>query len=107
MRKEREKVWESRGNGGARYDLSNDLHFIGCDSPATIHLLIGTKQYTVSAKNLIIEVQENLCILALSAFFSNADDPLQWILGYSFIREYCHVSDMNARKVGFAKARQD
>ncbi|EYC31175.1 hypothetical protein Y032_0004g1998 [Ancylostoma ceylanicum] len=91
---------------GAQYDLSNDLYFIECDAPAAVKFLIGTMQYTVGAKNLIIEVQENLCILALSRS-SSPEDPPQWIFGYPFIREYCHVFDMSARKVGFAKARQD
>ncbi|KAL6731301.1 hypothetical protein Aduo_002179 [Ancylostoma duodenale] len=91
---------------GAQYDLSNELYFIKCDAPAAINFLIGTKQYTVGAKNLIIEVQENLCILALSHFWSE-ENPNQWILGYPFIREYCHVFEVNAKKIGFAKARQD
>ncbi|EYB82706.1 hypothetical protein Y032_0353g3303 [Ancylostoma ceylanicum] len=91
---------------GAEYDLLNDLYFIECDAPAAINFLIGTKEYTVGAKNLIIEVQENLCILALS-HLSNGDKPPQWIIGYPFIREYCHVYDMDARKIGFAKARQE
>ncbi|EYC17889.1 hypothetical protein Y032_0029g1940 [Ancylostoma ceylanicum] len=88
-----------------RYDLSNELYFIECDAQPAINFLIGKKKYTVRAKNLIIEVQENLCILALSHFSSAEQIEPQWFLGYPFIREYCLVFEMEAKKVGFSKAR--
>ncbi|EYC42072.1 hypothetical protein Y032_0545g3251 [Ancylostoma ceylanicum] len=91
---------------GAQYDQSNDLYFIGCDAPAALNFTIGTKQYTVGAKNLIIKVQKDVCILGLS-HWSGSDLDGHWLLGDPFVREYCHVYDLAAKKIGFVKAIQD
>ncbi|EPB70507.1 eukaryotic aspartyl protease [Ancylostoma ceylanicum] len=91
---------------GAQYDRLNDLYFIGCDTPAAVNFTIGTKQYTVGAENLIIKVKEDLCILGLS-HWSETDIDAHWLLGDPFIREYCHIYDLEEKKIGFAKAIQD
>ncbi|EPB77637.1 eukaryotic aspartyl protease [Ancylostoma ceylanicum] len=93
---------------GAEYDQSKDLYFIDCDAPATITFEIGAKKYTVNSENLIIEVEGKLCVLALSHLphYGDKNEP-KWTLGSPFIREYCHIYDIDAHKIGFAKAYQN
>ncbi|KIH60480.1 eukaryotic aspartyl protease [Ancylostoma duodenale] len=86
---------------GAEYNQTKSLYFIDCNSPASMELGIGSRTYTLTAESLIIRVDEKLCILALSHHRGNPD----WGLGAPFIREYCHVYDVDSQRVGFAKAR--
>jgi len=58
---------------------------------------INNKDYPVSAKNYVTYVDENTCVLALAG--QGATSP-QWILGDTFIRQYCNVYDMGNKRLG-------
>ncbi|KIH45058.1 hypothetical protein ANCDUO_24907 [Ancylostoma duodenale] len=82
------------------------LYFIDCDATPVVNLTIGEEQYPLTAENLLIGIEEDLCIFGFSGL-SNANFGPQWLLGDPFHREYCTVHDVEKKQIGFAKAKQD
>lgn len=60
----------------------------------------------MTAQNLFIEVDENVCVFGFVGM-SSTSFGAQWILGDPFIREYCNIYDIGTKQIGFAKARQE
>ncbi|VDM75562.1 unnamed protein product [Strongylus vulgaris] len=81
------------------------LFFIDCEaSDADIGVVIGGKKYTMTAKNLIFPLEEDLCVLAFQSRLFPTMGP-QWILGSPFLREYCNIHDFGKNQIGFAKVK--
>ncbi|EYB84822.1 hypothetical protein Y032_0309g2068 [Ancylostoma ceylanicum] len=91
---------------GAQYSSFYRLYFISCDATPVVKLTIGGNQYTLTAANLLVEIEEDLCIFAFSES-SNTEYGSQWILGDPFHREYCTIHDIQKKQIGFAKAKQE
>ncbi|KAL6737488.1 hypothetical protein Aduo_011126 [Ancylostoma duodenale] len=91
---------------GAKYFPFYGLYFIDCGTMPVVNLTIGQEEYPQNAANLIVEIEEDLCIFAFSGF-SNTDFGPQWVLGDPFHREYCTVHDVRKKQIGFAEAEQD
>ncbi|KHJ88397.1 eukaryotic aspartyl protease [Oesophagostomum dentatum] len=90
---------------GAKYNKEHDLYYIDCNANVSAVITIDGEKFTVEAKNLIIQVEEDLCILALYGyqyFWGSV-----WILGTPFIRQYCTMYDIGNEKIGFAKSLQE
>lgn len=88
---------------GGKYDASQQVYFIACNaSPPPVVFTINSQQYSIQAKNYIVNVGNNQCILGFQGFFGGGID---WILGDCFIRQYCGVYNMKTAQVGFATAK--
>ncbi|KAK0422184.1 hypothetical protein QR680_007418 [Steinernema hermaphroditum] len=90
---------------GATYKPELRSYFIDCKAkPEDIVLSIGGKKYPIRAKNYIINVGDGTCEIGFFAMDSGGFGPA-WILGDTFIREYCQIHDMGEKRIGFAKAK--
>ncbi|KAI6198144.1 hypothetical protein M3Y94_01310200 [Aphelenchoides besseyi] len=77
-------------------------YFASCTANFTITFQIDGRFYPMLSKDLIIDNTNSsgICALALgSAKFEF------WLLGDSFIRQYCQVYDVKERRVGFSRVR--
>ncbi|KAK6758898.1 hypothetical protein RB195_016245 [Necator americanus] len=78
------------------------LYYIDCKADASISIGIGNQVYQIDGKNLIINVADNVCIVAIREtrnFWGTT-----WVFGTSFIRQYCHIYDMGNKQIGFARS---
>ncbi|KHJ88396.1 hypothetical protein OESDEN_11811 [Oesophagostomum dentatum] len=86
----------------ATYNKKHDLYYIDCNTDISAVVTIDRQKFTIEAKNLIIKVEEGICILAIhgySNYFASV-----WIFGAPFIRQYCTVYDIGNTRIGFAKS---
>jgi len=89
----------------ATMDPSMGLYKIDCDpskTKATIDVKINGKVYSTRSKNFIISFDNDAnCYVAMAG--GDFGDPA-WILGDTFIREYCNAYDLVGKRVGLYKA---
>ncbi|KHN88430.1 Aspartic protease 6 [Toxocara canis] len=91
----------------AVYDPLNDVYAIDCDTQFDgITLRIGSHDYFIQSRNLVVQVDDNICILSLFSFEFSSYGP-SWILGDPFIRQYCHIHDVAQKRIGFAPSLAD
>jgi hypothetical protein len=86
-------------------DPSQGLYQINCDpskTTKTIDVKINGKVYPIRSKNFIVSFDGgNTCYVAMAG--ADMGDPA-WILGDTFIREYCNAYDLIGKRVGLFKA---
>ncbi|KHJ91339.1 eukaryotic aspartyl protease [Oesophagostomum dentatum] len=89
----------------ATYSKEHDLYYIDCDATVSATITIANEDFTVESKNLIIEVDDGICILAIYGYqsFWGAN----YILGTPFVRQYCTIYDIGNKKIGFARSLED
>ncbi|EYB87706.1 hypothetical protein Y032_0258g433 [Ancylostoma ceylanicum] len=85
----------------ADYNAEDDKYYINCNAKPVFVFGIGNEKYTVGSTNLVIQIRENECILALSGYGAPYWGP-NWIFGVPFIREYCNIYDVANKRIGFA-----
>ncbi|PIO65663.1 eukaryotic aspartyl protease [Teladorsagia circumcincta] len=90
---------------GAKFDKTNEVYFINCQRNLTIELVTGKHTYSLEAKNLIVPVGKDRCILALFEL-ENSGFGSNWILGGPFIRQYCHIYSFGNKVIGLARSLQ-
>ncbi|CAJ0589475.1 unnamed protein product [Cylicocyclus nassatus] len=89
----------------ATYKAEDDTHYVDCAAEGPdFALIIGDKEYPIKRVNLIAEVKKNACALTV---FQVSWAPADWMLGDSFIRQYCNIHDMKNKRIGFAPSLQD
>uniref|UniRef100_A0A0N5AV77 Peptidase A1 domain-containing protein n=1 Tax=Syphacia muris TaxID=451379 RepID=A0A0N5AV77_9BILA len=89
---------------GGEYDYYNDLYFIDCNAKnGPLNLKIGSNTYAISEDNYIVEVDTNLCVIAMFKEEYGGWGPA-WTIGDPFIREFCQIHYIEEEKIGFAKA---
>ncbi|CAD5233647.1 unnamed protein product [Bursaphelenchus xylophilus] len=74
---------------------------VRCDSDFVLHFTMGGREYHVPAKQLMNYIFGDMCQLLIED-----GDLGYWILGDSFIRQYCQIHDFAGRRVGFAPVKQ-
>ncbi|VDM73567.1 unnamed protein product, partial [Strongylus vulgaris] len=74
--------------------------------PLNIYIYIGNNKYSVKAANYKIEIPPDVCLFAVNPVISGGFST-PWILGTPFIREVCHVYDIENKKIGFAIPRSE
>ncbi|KHJ76440.1 hypothetical protein OESDEN_23940 [Oesophagostomum dentatum] len=89
----------------AELDFQTFFYVIRCDVEGDINLTIDGKLYPISAKNFVIQIGSDVCILGFQPTFGSSYGP-EWILGGPFLREYCNVHDVGKKQIGFAKSKQ-
>ncbi|WKY13805.1 hypothetical protein Q1695_004553 [Nippostrongylus brasiliensis] len=89
----------------ATYDEYNDIFIIGCDKTPNVTFTINSVDYTIESKNMIIKLDETLCILPIFPMDSMAFGPTG-ILGDPFIRQYCNIHDIAKQQLRFAPSLQ-
>jgi cathepsin D len=89
---------------GGKFNSQQGLYQVDCGKslPDVVFTLDG-KPFPVSAKNYVLELDTDLCVLGFQGF-SNPFSPLKWILGDCFIRSYCNTYDPKNHRIGLAKA---
>jgi len=90
---------------GAQFDDSMGLYKINCDpskTTATIDVKINGKVFPIRSKNYIVSFDNDAnCYVAMQG--ADIGDPA-WILGDTFIREWCNAYDLVGKQVGLFKA---
>jgi hypothetical protein len=87
---------------GAQYDPSMGLYSMDCSgSSKTIDVKIKGKTYPIVSKNYLVDFGTGTCYVAASG--ADIGDPA-WILGDTFIRQYCNAYDLKGNRVGLFKA---
>jgi hypothetical protein len=92
---------------GATYDSQNQVYMIDCNAkPDPIVFTINGISYSVEYKNYIVpaDKQRSSCYFAFEAFNAGFFGP-NWILGDTFIRQFCHVFDPLQGRIGISKAK--
>jgi hypothetical protein len=89
---------------GATYDDFYGAYFIDCNAnPPPVKITIGTTQYQITEKQMIIDAGNGQCYWALFPFDFGGFGP-SWILGDPWIRQYCNIYDFGGKQIGFAPA---
>ncbi|CAI5450849.1 unnamed protein product [Caenorhabditis angaria] len=93
---------------GAKYNWNDELYEIDCDkmySSPDIIFTIGQIDYTVKSVEYILDIglKNNKCVLTFFGMTFTGFGP-SWILGDTFIRQYCNIYDIGNARIGFAKA---
>ncbi|CAJ0604208.1 unnamed protein product [Cylicocyclus nassatus] len=86
----------------AQLSFSNFLFMLDCNAETEVTITIAGKDYPITAKNLIVHIDENTCVLGLQPRIGASLAP-QWILGGPFLREYCNIHDMANKQIGFSR----
>jgi len=86
-------------------DPSTGLYQIDCDpskTTGTIDVKINGKVYPITAKNYIVSFDnDQTCYVAMQG--ADIGDPA-WILGDTFIREWCNAYDLKNGQIGLFRA---
>jgi len=89
----------------AQLDPSQGLYQLPCDpskTTGTIDVKINGKVYSTRSKNFIVSFDnDTTCYVAMAG--GDFGDPA-WILGDTFIREYCNAYDLIGKRIGLFKA---
>ncbi|CAJ0604210.1 unnamed protein product [Cylicocyclus nassatus] len=86
----------------AQLNLSYSLYILDCNADAEVTITIAGKDYPITAKNLLVHINQKTCILGLKPRIGASLGP-QWILGGPFLREYCNIHDIANKRIGFAR----
>lgn len=92
---------------GATADQYGD-YIVPCNSISTLPDLVltfGNHDYAITPQQYVVEIENDMCVLALFGFDSGGYQPT-WILGDPLIRQYCVIHDVTEQKIGFAPAIQ-
>ena len=91
---------------GATWNSSMGAYTVWCNAAyAPVNFVINGVTYPVSYKALTIGYSSagtGKCMFGMSPIGGGSD--IQWIVGDSFIRQYCTVYDVANKRLGFAKA---
>jgi len=86
---------------GATYDDYYGTYFIDCNANfGGVSITIGGKDYSIDAKQLIIDAGDGTCEFAFFPFDFGGYGPA-WILGDPWIRQYCNIYSFE-KQIGFA-----
>jgi hypothetical protein len=87
---------------GATYSAQDETYYIACNANAPdLNIVIGGKTYGIKSKNMVVDAGNNQCYWA--AFqMGGGGFGLSWILGDPFIRQFCNIYDLGAKRIGFA-----
>jgi hypothetical protein len=93
----------------ACYDAQNQIYYVPCAAMATLPPLvftIGGNQYPIPANEYVLDLGlgGGNCAITFFAFNGGGFGPA-WILGDTFIRQYCNVHDIGQGRIGFALAK--
>jgi hypothetical protein len=93
----------------ARYDAANQLYYVPCSAAATLPPMvwtIGGMQYSIPAREYVedLELGNGNCAITFFAFGGGGFGPA-WILGDTFIRQYCNIYHVGDGTIGFALAK--
>jgi len=96
---------------GGVLDRTQGVYTIDCTKAKTLPPVVFTlngKEFAVEAKNYVVEIEDDgqgqkQCFLGFEGQPTQGGGP-EWILGDSFIRQYCQVYDMGGKRLGLAKA---
>jgi len=82
------------------FDRTVDGYIVPCNNTSLppIVVTINNKDYPVTQENYIIPTGDGRCMLGISG--GGGVNP-QWILGDTWIRQYCNVYDMGNKRIGF------
>ncbi|VDN20815.1 unnamed protein product [Cylicostephanus goldi] len=94
-------------NGNSiHYKEEDDTYYIDCAAEgADFTLIIGEHEYPIKRVNMVVEVEKDVCVLAIFEYWSWVSPD--WIIGDPFIRQYCNIHDMKNERIGFAPSLQD
>lgn len=94
---------------GATFSDQMGLYTLKCskiaETTTTIDFVISGRTYSIQPKNYIIPItpgDTEDCILAAQGGSVGAD--LQWILGDTFLRQFCHIFDPVNKRIGLMPA---
>ncbi|EGT51351.1 CBN-ASP-1 protein [Caenorhabditis brenneri] len=92
----------------ATFDWSSELYTVDCSTMQTqpdLIFTIGGTKYNVKSVEYILDLQlgGGKCALAVFSMGSGGFGP-SWILGDTFIRQYCNIYDIGNAQIGFAQA---
>jgi len=92
----------------ARYDAVNQIYYVPCSAMATLPDLIwtiGGKTYNIPANEYVLDLElgGGNCAITFFAFGGGGFGPA-WILGDTFIRQYCNIYKVDDGTIGFALA---
>ena len=92
----------------AVFDWSTELYTVDCSTMKTqpdLIFTIGGAQFPVKSVEYVLDLQlgGGKCALAVFSMGSGGFGP-SWILGDTFIRQYCNVYDIGNGQIGFATA---
>jgi len=92
---------------GATCDDQNNVFRINCNTnPGDFIFRIGANQFNIQPTNYIDNGGgDNNCYFTFFGFDSGGFGP-SWILGDTFIRQYCNVYDIGQQRMGFAASKQ-
>uniref|UniRef100_A0A7I4YWF4 Peptidase A1 domain-containing protein n=1 Tax=Haemonchus contortus TaxID=6289 RepID=A0A7I4YWF4_HAECO len=79
-------------------------YVIDCDAKPTIMLKIGKQNYTIQSENLVLQLPDGSCALALKALSGQKFGSI-WTLGIPFHRQFCTIHDFAQERIGFAKSK--
>jgi hypothetical protein len=89
----------------AQLDPTQGLYQVPCDpskTKGTIDVKINGKVYSTRSTNFIVSFDnDTTCYVAMAG--ADLGDPA-WILGDTFIREYCNAYDLVGKRIGLFKA---
>jgi hypothetical protein len=90
---------------GGSYNSQYGLYTVPCSGSGVgdIVLTIGGNQLHITKTNSVIQITQSACALGIQSFGGGG---ISWILGDTFIREYCNVYDIGNKRIGFLKATQ-
>jgi hypothetical protein len=89
----------------ATYDDFYGAYFIDCNAtPGPLMITIGSNQYTLTEKQMIVSAGNGQCYWAAFPFDFGGFGP-SWILGDPFIRQYCNTYDLGGKRIGFSPAK--
>lgn len=90
---------------GATYNPTYDMFFSNCSGfTENIKIEIGDHTYEIEPTNYILQALEGICMLMLHPIDGMGLGP-QVFLGTPFIRQYCHIYDVDNKQIGFSKAK--
>jgi len=88
----------------ATYDDFQGAYTIDCNAtPPPLMITIGSNQYTLTEKQMIVSAGNGQCYWAAFPFDFGGFGP-SWILGDPFIRQYCNTYDLGGKRIGFSPA---
>ncbi|PIO73404.1 eukaryotic aspartyl protease [Teladorsagia circumcincta] len=87
---------------GCNFNRLYEIYEIDCVANVTVDLTIGDHVYTLEGENLVVQLGDDFCVVAMFPMGSGGFGP-QWILGDPFIRQYCNIYDIGNKQIGFAK----
>ncbi|PIO52759.1 eukaryotic aspartyl protease, partial [Teladorsagia circumcincta] len=87
---------------GCNFNRLYEIYEIDCGANVTVDLTIGDHVYTLEGENLVVQLGDDFCVVAMFPMGSGGFGP-QWILGDPFIRQYCNIYDIGNKQIGFAK----